>query len=116
MRRAIVSYVIIILCVCNHVKGQQVSLFQSITKKEGLPSNYVLSVSEDENGFLWLGTDKGLAQYDGFRWQTFNTDNGMPGNYVRMILPDNHRGLWLGLSVKGLFHYDIVQKIYLYRQ
>lgn len=114
MRRAIVSYVIIILCVCNHVKGQQVSLFQSITKKEGLPSNYVLSVSEDENGFLWLGTDKGLAQYDGFRWQTFNTDNGMPGNYVRMILPDNHRGLWLGLSVKGLFHYDIVQKKYTY--
>ncbi|MBP6025650.1 sensor histidine kinase [Ferruginibacter sp.] len=87
--------------------AQQVSAFQAYTTKDGLPSNYVMSIDEDENGFLWIGTDKGLAKFDGFTWQVFTTDNGLPGNYIIKVICTGKGSIWLGVSSKGLCHYNI---------
>ncbi|MCD4692031.1 MAG: hypothetical protein K8R79_03880 [Calditrichales bacterium] len=35
-----------------------------MTTKEGLSSNFVLAIYRDNNGVLWLGTDKGISKYD----------------------------------------------------
>ena len=35
-----------------------------INKKSGLPNNVIYGVLEDQNGFLWLSTYKGLCQYN----------------------------------------------------
>lgn len=106
MLKGIVLYIAMAYTLCLHTNAQQVSLFQSITTRDGLPSNYVFDAMEDVNGLLWIGTDKGLARYDGFRWQLFNTDNGLPGNYIGMIKPAGENGLWLGISAKGLYYYN----------
>lgn len=87
--------------------GQKASRFLHLTTKDGLPSNYVFSADEDEHGFLWIGTDKGLVRYDGFRWQTFTTDEGLPGNYINHVFCDNRGGIWLYCATKGLYHYTI---------
>lgn len=92
---------------CGYSISQQVSLFQNITTANGLPSNYVFASDEDENGFLWIGTDKGLAKYDGFRWQVINMANGLPGNYIRFVFCTGKGGIWLGISTKGTYYYDI---------
>jgi len=33
-------------------------------RKDGLPSEYVTSIFQDNTGFLWIGTDQGVAQLD----------------------------------------------------
>ena len=38
--------------------------FVAITKKDGLPSNLILSIEEDHTGKLWISTNKGLASYN----------------------------------------------------
>ena len=81
--------------------------YQSITTSNGLSSNYVFSLCEDENNFLWAGTDKGLCRYNGFNWQVWDKDNGLPGNYIATVLSDKRGGLWLDISEKGIFHFDI---------
>ena len=91
-------------------RAQQVSLFQSITTRDGLPSNYVFDAEEDSDGFLWIGTDKGLARYDGYRWQLLTTDNGLPGNYITELYSDGNRGLWLLISTKGLYHFNTITR------
>ena len=106
MLKGIVLY-LLFMFICSHSISQQVSLFQNITSANGLPSNYVFAADEDENGFLWIGTDKGLAKYDGFRWQAFNMDNGLPGNYIRNVFCTGKGGIWLGISTKGTYYYDI---------
>ena len=93
---------------------QQVSNFQTLTIKDGLPSNFVFDASEDENGFLWIGTDKGLAKFDGFTWQIINTDMGLPGNYINHVSCDGKGGIWLAVSAKGLYHYNIAKKEFNY--
>ena len=35
---------------------------------EGLTSNYVLSIAQDKQGFLWFATEEGLNKFDGIRF------------------------------------------------
>lgn len=39
--------------------------------ENGLPDNYILSIVQDERGFLWLGTQEGLARFDGRQFRNF---------------------------------------------
>lgn len=100
-----------LICLCIAWTGvafsqQRYSIYQSMNTSSGLPSNYVFASAEDENGFLWIGTDRGLFRYDGFRWQVWDRDNGLPGNYVNTVLSDKRGGLWLSISEKGFYHFD----------
>ena len=38
--------------------------FTTITTKEGLPNNTIKSIVEDDEGFLWLASNKGLTKYN----------------------------------------------------
>lgn len=47
-------------------KSETVSpFFHTLSTEDGLPSNSVLSIFKDHRGFLWFGTEKGLARFDG---------------------------------------------------
>ena len=105
------TLLVILLLWGSIVSSQQFSIYQGITTANGLPSNYVFSVCEDEKGYLWVGTDKGLCRYNGFSWQTWDKDNGLPGNYVNSVFADKRGGLWLGISEKGVFHFDILKGV-----
>jgi ligand-binding sensor domain-containing protein len=37
--------------------------FKVYTRKDGLPSDYILSIAEDKDGNLWLGTENGLCKF-----------------------------------------------------
>ena len=54
----------------------------ALTRADGLPSDYVLAVFEDRWGFVWFGTDAGIARWDGMRAVTFSVDDGLPHPYV----------------------------------
>jgi signal transduction histidine kinase/ligand-binding sensor domain-containing protein len=108
--RIILLYFLLLLSFAKSANCQQLSVFQTLTVKDGLPSNYVFDACEDENGFLWIGTDKGLAKYDGFTWQIINTDNGLPGNYITFAQCDSNGGIWLSIGGKGIYYYNINTK------
>ncbi|RXK62868.1 response regulator [Lacibacter luteus] len=56
--------------------------FVHYTEKEGLPNTNVISLLEDENGFFWLSTDKGLIKYSPAlkTAQTYTMSDGLAGN------------------------------------
>ena len=39
-------------------------LFQTFTTENGLPHNNIQQIIEDDQGYVWVGTDRGLARYD----------------------------------------------------
>lgn len=76
----------------------------------GLPNNMVQCVAQDQQGFLWLGTQDGLSRYDGTSFRAFRADarrlGTLNGNFVRALAPDPARGgLWVGTG-NGLCYYD----------
>jgi signal transduction histidine kinase/DNA-binding response OmpR family regulator/ligand-binding sensor domain-containing protein len=57
--------------------------FTYITTEQGLPSDDVISMVADEDGYLWIGTNKGLARYNRFETNpsvlVFNSSDGIHG-------------------------------------
>jgi ligand-binding sensor domain-containing protein/anti-sigma regulatory factor (Ser/Thr protein kinase) len=50
-----------------YIPGQQLNnlTFRHIDNTNGLLSNNVLSITQDKQGFIWVGSHKGLQRYDG---------------------------------------------------
>lgn len=45
------------------------------TAETGLPQNSIKTIVPDDAGFFWLGTEDGLARFDGRNFHIFNTSN-----------------------------------------
>ena len=75
------------------------------TVEDGLPSNTVYSVYRDSKGFLWIATDKGIARYNGIKFETFTTFNGLPDNEIFFFKEDYSGRLWLGTFNGELCYY-----------
>ena len=67
----------------------------SVTLFHGLPSDHVRVIAQDKEGFLWLGTDGGLARYDGRRIHKIVAE-GLPDGRVRAIKLAGDGVLWIG--------------------
>ena len=77
--------------------------FEHLTTEDGLSHNYVQSIYQDKDGFIWLGSDNGLNRYDGQRIDIFstNTQPTLGGNKIRRIIQDRDKNLWI-LHENGL--------------
>jgi diguanylate cyclase (GGDEF)-like protein len=74
------------------------------TTREGLPQSSVESMAQTPDGYLWLGTQEGLAQFDGIRLTVFDKSNtkALHHNRVTALLADRAGGLWVGTEGGGL--------------
>lgn len=50
-------------------------LLERWTAEDGLPQITVLTLSQDEAGYLWVGTQNGIARFDGRRFHVFKRAN-----------------------------------------
>ncbi len=66
------------------------------TIAEGLPQSTVYAVAEDGAGQLWIGTQGGVAWFDGRRFRTLDTRQGLPESHVTAVAPGADGTLWLG--------------------
>jgi ligand-binding sensor domain-containing protein len=70
-------------------------LTNTFTVKDGLPSNHIYDTVEDNNGFLWIGTDNGVSRFDGKRFVNYTTKNGLPSNDVIQISKEKDGTIWV---------------------
>lgn len=70
------------------------------TVEDGLPSNLVYCAEQDDNGFIWFGTDQGLARFDGTRFKTYGIKEGLPDPDVLKIFNDSQGRLWISCFQK----------------
>ncbi|MCI0606106.1 histidine kinase [bacterium] len=76
------------------------------TSENGLPQNSILAITQTRDGYLWLGTQAGLARFDGAGFQVFNTRNsGLPHNDVFALAEDRDGNLWIGTFARGISRY-----------
>lgn len=48
--------------------------------EQGLPSNVILGILEDDKHDLWISTDNGLSKFDGKVFKNYTIEDGLPGN------------------------------------
>jgi signal transduction histidine kinase/ligand-binding sensor domain-containing protein/CheY-like chemotaxis protein len=74
------------------------NVFTTFTRRDGLSSDYIYSVYEDDGGVLWVGTPEGLNRIENGHVQVFTTKDGLPHDHVNSIWGGANHALWLGTS------------------
>ncbi len=75
--------------------------FQSFTSQNGLVNNFILSLYEDHEQNIWIGTDNGLSKYNGLQFENFLTDQELN---VYDITQDSLQRYYLATN-KGVYCY-----------
>ena len=90
--------------------GLAETTFDHLGRANGLVHDYITALAQDRSGFLWIGTEGGLARYDGYRFRTYkrdvDSDQSLPDNFVLSLHVDQAGRLWVGTQSGGLARYD----------
>lgn len=65
------------------------------TTVDGLPHDVTYGIFQDSKGYMWIGTDNGLAKFNGQSFKNFTIDDGLRTNYVIDITEDNDQNILL---------------------
>ncbi|MBC7651938.1 MAG: hypothetical protein H7101_09320, partial [Deinococcales bacterium] len=102
-------YVTVAICFFTVAGKAQQPNYTAFTVNDGLPSNYIYRAVEDNNGFLWVATDAGIARFDGKHFQVFTTQHGLPDNEVLAIVKENNGRIWVNCFKQSPAYFDEVQ-------
>jgi signal transduction histidine kinase/ligand-binding sensor domain-containing protein/CheY-like chemotaxis protein len=66
--------------------------------QEGLPEVSVGALAFTKDGYLWVGTQGGLARFDGVRFKVFDRGNtpALRSNYITSLAANPDGSLWIG--------------------
>ena len=104
--RSLPVLMLVLLCVGNGVLGlnpnKNLSEFgnQVWLTEHGLPQNTVQTIIQTHDGYLWFGTQEGLAKFNGTNFVVFDRENTpqLKSNDIRSLLEDRNGNLWIGTS------------------
>lgn len=90
--------------------GLSDTIFKHFTTENGLPHGVVTAIVEDQFGFIWVGTQGGLARWDGYRFQVYlpktNDPSSLPNNFVQALHKDSKGQMWVATTSGGIARYD----------
>lgn len=94
--------------------------FENFEQLDDLSVDVITTIIQDEQGFIWLGSQNGLLRFDGYEFAQFLPDiddpNSIGGKYVQTIEEINGE-LWIGTYSDGLSIYNPEQqRFFHYRQ
>lgn len=95
--------------------GQYPFNFDYLSKDNGLPHNYCHTALRDRRGFLWFGTQDGLARYDGVRFKVYpyrEDSTGLSAPTVLDLEEDADGKLWIATIGGGLDRFDPVSETF----
>ena len=99
-----------LFCSVFSVSAEDIN-FDHIGSNNGLSQISVISIYQDEIGYMWFGTAEGLNRYDGKDIEVFrakeNDKTGLPSNVINKIYGDNKGQLYLLCGYKHLVSYDM---------
>lgn len=74
-------------------QGQHVQ-YRRYTMEDGLSSNETYSLCQDDDGFIWVGTDAGVARFDGQHWDQLTMVDGLTDNDIILVRKDSASRVW----------------------
>ncbi len=100
-----ITYLFCALCFGIAVSAiSQNKQLQAFTLEDGLPQSQIYAMTQDDKGYLWIGTQGGgLARFDGNDFVVFNDNDQLPSNYINALISKQdtlYIGTKEGLSVK----------------
>jgi len=90
--------------------GQRILQFETYNTDNGISDNTVFAISQDRQGYIWIGTSDGLNRFDGKYFRIFRLARPIPGalqnNTISVLFSDSRGILWIGTRGGGLYRYN----------
>src|SRR3954468_5232961 len=71
----------------------------------GLPGGAVHAIAQSPDGYLWIGTDKGLVRFDGFNFQSVFPQSPVRNDPILGLITDAEGELWVRMQAAGVLRY-----------
>ena len=78
--------------------------FKNFGADSKLPDTYIYTLSQDNDGFLWIGTGSGLVKFDGNDFYDVIFPDSVINRYAQVSLKDKNGSLWFGCNDGSLFY------------
>ena len=82
--------------------------FNDYTREDGISTSTMMSIVEDQYGYIWIGASDGLYRYDGYNFKHFRHNpqnpNSIPPGFARHMYLSDAEELWIG-TYNGLAKY-----------
>jgi ligand-binding sensor domain-containing protein len=80
--------------------------FEHLSSENGLSNNTVRCIFQDKKGFIWIGTEDGLNQFDGYTVTVFKNkisdSASLSDNFISQIYEDKLGRFWIATAAGGL--------------
>ena len=84
--------------------------FERLTINDGLSQSNAQQIIQDKEGFMWIATQDGLNQFDGYDFTVYRNDpndnNSISGNRIESIIEDNQGTIWIATYYNGICAFD----------
>jgi len=99
------SLIIVFVSLAESLIAQDLS-YRQFSTKEGLPSAQVYHMFQDDLGYMWFATDRGIAKYDGTRFVQYDQRNGLPSSTVFKFFPQKNGDVWCSTFENKWFYFN----------
>ncbi len=115
----IIGFLILQLVLSCPALGQQI-IFNKVDPSDGNTFQFVNGIVQDNNGFMWFATKRGVYSYDGIQMASYKNSllntNSLASNLAESIFADDDGTIWVGTLGNGLNHFDPVNRTFTHFQ
>jgi len=90
--------------------GDSNYVMEYITTSQGLPHDYVTSIISDDHNVKWIGTENGLAKYNGYNFENIKPGKSykkLKNENIEVLFKDKSEIIWIGTKSGGISSLDI---------
>jgi diguanylate cyclase (GGDEF)-like protein/PAS domain S-box-containing protein len=82
--------------------GEAEAPFRFYTVLDGLTQSNVVDIEQDQAGYLWFTTARGLNRYDGKEFDQYTIADGLPSNSLTALHVSDKNSVWVGDARGGV--------------
>jgi ligand-binding sensor domain-containing protein/serine phosphatase RsbU (regulator of sigma subunit) len=106
LNRNLFPLFVLFLLLPSFQSSAQTTSFINYGVEQGLSQSQVQTITQDDEGNLWIGTLAGLTKYNGRSFTTFSKKNGMAEDWVTASYKAKSGDLWFGHWAGGVTRYN----------